>query len=184
MRIYSQAEQYPWRIKHAVPEDVSRQWAVDALRSITRQNEQRPFEKAPDDFGATIRHHPGDGPTSGYMVSQPGTEDDETPFSRVHPKDIERYVTEHKDLINEPDNFYGSWVSPRDDRSPDTPYLFQDVSRNYADPWEAARAALAGEQYGIYDLDRPQPTYVSTPDMVNQAVQSGIQARRRARRHR
>jgi hypothetical protein len=166
--------------KLAIPDEITPQWAVDALRSITRQNQEAPYEKQPDDFGTTIRHYPGDAPDSGIMVSLPGTEDSETPMGRVHPNDIRDYVEKHKDLINEdPDNFYGAWAAPRDDRPDGNMHLYQDISRNYDDPWEAARSALSTDQIGVYDLD--QGAYVPTPDMVNRAVQPGIHARRRRR---
>ena len=165
-RITTAREQYdmlgPWR-KEAVPANPSAQWGADVKRHIDQNG----------GWGVTMREHPGDAPTSGYMVSHPGER--EQSRSRLDPSSIRRFVHDKADLINShPDNYYGGWEA---DRTPESghggqPGWYHDVSRNVQDPWEAGGMALRNQQQAVYDLDHDQE--VPTPELANMATHPGI----------
>lgn len=138
------------------------QWGADAMRFLDKNPE-----------GITVRQHPGDAPSSGFMVSHPGEE--EISRSRLDPHSMRDFVEEHGDQIEEPDNYYGGWSAPRTQK-PEQPGWYHDVSKNVQDPRDAAEMALRNKQQAVYDLDHDEE--VSTPEMVNRATSPGIHARR------
>ena len=147
----------------AVPKHPDAQWGADVKRHIDQQG----------GWGLTMKEHPGDAPTSGFMVSHPGER--EVSRSRLDPHSIRDYVSDRADLINsDPDNYYGGWEA---DRTPESgkggqPGWYHDVSKNVQDPRDTAELALKNNQQAVYDLDHDEE--VSTPDMVNRATSPGI----------
>ena len=137
------------------PTKPSAQWGADVMRYL---------DKNPG--GVTVRDQIGDAPTSGYMVSHPGAEQEQS-RSALTPQQIREHYDRNFDLINEtPGNDYGGWDAPRTPGSGKggQPGWYHDVSQNIKDPAAAADAAVSGNQQAVYDLDNDQE--VSTPDMV------------------
>ena len=137
------------------PKRPSAQWGADVMRHL---------EKNPD--GITVRDQVGDNPTSGFMVSHPGVEGEES-RSRLDPHKIRDYYEHNFDLINQDSgNGYGGWDAPRTPESGHggQPGWYHDVSQNIHDPGAATDAAVSGNQQAVFDLDNDQE--VSTPDMV------------------
>lgn len=149
--------------KEAVPANPSAQWGADVKRHIDQNG----------GWGLTMRDHPGDAPTSGFMVSHPGER--EQSRSTLDPHSIRQFVHDKSDLINShPDNYYGGWEAPRTEESGKggQPGWYHDVSRNMQDPHDAADMALRNKQQAVYDLDHDEE--VQTPDLVNRATHPGI----------
>jgi len=147
----------------AVPKHPDAQWGADVKRHIDQQG----------GWGLTMKEQPGDGPTSGFMVSHPGEREESR--SRLDPHSIRDYVGDKADLINsDPDNYYGGWEAPRTEESGKggQPGWYHDVSKNVQDPRDTAETALKHNQQAVYDLDHDEE--VSTPDMVNRATSPGI----------
>ena len=143
--------------RQAVPADPSAQWGADAERMLTHQ--QYP--------GITVKENPGDQPTHGIMVSLPHQE--KTNPSLPSSQQVRDYVHEHHDLINsDPENYYGGWEGTQDGH----PRWFNDVSHHYTDPWEAAQAAVSGNQLGVYDYDDPRGE-INTPEFFNDQIAKG-----------
>lgn len=141
-RIETQRDQWPHRT--ATPEHLDRKWKNDVMDAVMRS--------APDNsgqHGITFRDHPGDGPTTGYMVSLPKSEGHEQhhPMDELSGKTLGDYGDRERKVINrDPRNSQGGWEQDRD--------WYNDVSRNYGDLWHADKDAYQGEQKAIYDLDR------------------------------
>jgi hypothetical protein len=133
--------------------DPDAQWGADAMRSIT--NQEYP--------GITVHDNVGDAPGSGYMVSRPGYEQDQS-YSRLQPQDIRDYVTKNQDVLAHPDNYYGGWEE--DGR------WYHDISRNITDPEEATLDAIDGGQQAVYDLNQDKPVW--THEMLDQIRSPGI----------
>lgn len=165
-------------IKNAIPErlrgkswEESPDWATDVWEHVMRN---------PD--GMTFKDSPGDGPTSGQMVSYPKHEVEEViPFHMLLPEDIhEHFVTQHGDRINSrDDNFAGGWTSgppPFDPNDPKDvekwgphgpgphPHYYLDVSRNEDDPHTMTGEAFRHKQDGIFDLNPGGKGYIDTPE--------------------
>lgn len=139
------------------PTKPSAQWGADVMRHL---------DKNP--WGVTVRDQIGDAPSSGYMVSHPGAEDEQS-RSGLTPQKIREHYDRNFDLINDtPGNSYGGWDAPRTSESGKggQPGWYHDVSQNIKDPAAAADAAVSGNQQAVYDLDNDQE--ISTPDMVKQ----------------
>lgn len=112
------------------------QWNNDAMRATTHQEHP----------GLTMHDIPGDEPHSGFMVSEPGSEEHES-FSRLVPHDIGDYYDRHQNQIHgHPDTYYGGWE--------DNGEYYQDVSDNVKDPWQAAQRGEKDHQLAIYDLNQ------------------------------
>lgn len=153
--------------KMSIPENVDEDWEGRVWNHIMRH---------PD--GATFRDEPGDGPTDGYMVSLPGTEE-KIPFYMLMPEDVGDFARDNADEINRPGNGMGTWSSPVPGGESEAPHLYMDVSHNHDDSWEAAQAATEGDQIGIYDLTHPdynpkdRTRYVDTPQFVHDQIAKG-----------
>lgn len=153
--------------KTSIPENIDEDWEGKVWNHIMRH---------PD--GATFRDEPGDGPTDGYMVSLPGTEE-KVPFYMLTPEDVGDFARDNADDLNGPGNNMGTWSSPVPGSSSAAPHLYMDVSHNHDDSWEAAQAAQAGDQIGIYDLTHPdynpqdRTRYVDTPQFVHDQIAKG-----------
>jgi hypothetical protein len=153
--------------KTSIPENIDEDWEGRVWNHIMRH---------PD--GATFRDEPGDGPTDGYMVSLPGTEE-KIPFYMLTPEDVGDFARANADDLNGPGNNMGTWSSPVPGSSSAAPHLYMDVSHNHDDSWEAAQAAQAGDQIGIYDLTHPdynpedRTRYVDTPQFVHDQIAKG-----------
>jgi hypothetical protein len=160
----------------SIPENVDEEWEGRVWNHIMRH---------PD--GATFRDEPGDGPTDGYMVSLPGTEE-KIPFHLLMPEDVGDFARDNADDINAPGNGMGTWSSPVPGGPSKAPHLYMDVSHNHDDSWEAAHAATEGDQIGIYDLTHPdynpedRTRYVDTPQFLNDQIAKGG-SRNRGRRN-
>lgn len=105
--------------------------------------------------GYTIRERPGDAPTSGTMVSLPraeGHEENDIDADAITGDDVANYQTRKWDVIQgHPGNSGGGWAN--DQPPAGDGKFYQDVSRNFADPWDAAGFAMGGDQDSVYDLD-------------------------------
>ncbi len=133
MRIWTQAEQYATRIAALTDED-----KAELVRRFR------------EDGGYTFRHHPGDGPTDGFMVSLPGAEE-VSPADEFTGEKADDFHQRHQDLINShEDNYDGNW------NDEDHNHAYQDVSRNFSDLWEAVEQGNgrndAEAQHGIYHI--------------------------------
>jgi GNAT superfamily N-acetyltransferase len=123
--------------------------------------------------GFTMRDRPGDGPTSGTMVSLPrseGHEESGLTRDQVNGDNQADYMDRKWDKIHEPNNYGGGW----DEKGK----WYNDVSKNFKDPWEAAGYAMKGQQNGVYDLDGyydkdGKPTDVETPQFFHDQIAKG-----------
>jgi hypothetical protein len=85
------------------------------------------------------------------MVSIPGHEKT-VPTSSITSDDISEFATskEHKAVLNKRDSNLGTWNTGKD--------VFLDVSRRYPDTTSGAQAArsaaMRGDQFAIYNVDR------------------------------
>lgn len=101
--------------------------------------------------GYTVNLQTGKIPTTGTMVSIPGHEKT-VPTSSITPTDISDFATskEHKDVLNKRNSNLGTWNTGEE--------VFLDVSRRYPDTERGARsarsAAMRGDQFAIYNVDR------------------------------
>lgn len=128
--------------------------------------------------GYTLRDKPGDGPTSGTMVSLPRAEGHEEafPVRGLSGDAVADYVDRKWDPVHEhPDNFAGGWANTGEGGDDQ---FYQDISRNYSDPWEAAGDAMKGGQLGVYDLDGyythdHSPSAVDTPSFFHDQIAKG-----------
>ena len=169
-------------IKRSIPDrlrgksyEESPEWATDVWEHVMRN---------PD--GMTFKDNPGDGPTTGQMVSYPKKEVEEVvPFYMLLPEDLhQHFVTDHGDRINSrADNMAGGWTSgppPFDPEDEDDvrkwgphgpgpgPHYYMDVSRNEDDPHTMMGEALAHGQDGIFDLNPHGKGYLDTNDAFHQ----------------
>ena len=126
--------------------------------------------------GFTFRNKPGDGPTSGTMVSLPREEGHEEvmDFSkgqRPTPENMQDRINRKDEVVqSDPGNYHGGWE--------EEPGFYHDISRNFQDPWEAAGYALKGKQKGVYDLDghfdqHGEPSSVDTSRFLNDWMAKG-----------
>lgn len=96
--------------------------------------------------GFTVHDHFGDSPRSGYMVSISPATEKVIPLASVTAQDIADYRNAHKDLLADPDNYFGAWVWEGN--------VYLDISRNVRDRDEALALGRRYNQLGIYDLAR------------------------------
>lgn len=101
-----------------------------------------------DTGGYTFGEEFGDAPTSGYMISLPGTEE-RRPTDTVTPATEDDYHKRHWDqLRDDPDLSQGGWDNK------DT--FYTDLSRNDTDLYRTVGDAVTTDQLGIYDLNQEQ----------------------------
>lgn len=90
----------------------------------------------------------GEAPSSGYMISQPGTEE-RRPTDTVTPHTEEDYHKRHWDeLAADPDAHQGGWG--------DKGTFYTDISRNDPNLWRTIGDAVTTDQLGVYDLNHHQ----------------------------
>lgn len=107
-----------------------------------------PVMKSVADTGGYSIGDAGESPTSGYMISLPGTEE-RRPTDTVTPATEGDYHKRHWDRLREdPDLYQGGW----DDE--DT--FYTDLSRNDDNLWRTIGDAVTTDQLGIYDLNHHQ----------------------------
>jgi len=170
--ILTQAEQYPWRVaaegpslaerfQRAVadpgyPIDDEMRDHIDWLHNLVKQHRQEFGKQASyDEFGealmrflrehggTTFREMPGDGPTSGYMVSQ--TPDNRHPAETFHPDQVKQYRDEHREhLQGNPDEYVGVWEQPDG--------VYNEISKNHRDYLDAIGDAYDRDQIALHDL--------------------------------
>ncbi len=101
--------------------------------------------------GYTVNLQTGKIPTTGTMVSIPGHEKT-VPTSSITPTDISDFATskEHKDVLNKRNSNLGTWNTGEE--------VYLDVSKRYPDTPRGTRAArsaaMLGDQFAIYNVDR------------------------------
>lgn len=101
--------------------------------------------------GYTVNLQTGKTPTTGTMVSIPGHEQTVS-TSSITSDDISDFATskEHKDELTKRNSNLGTWNTGED--------VFLDVSRRFPDTSKGARAArsaaMRGDQFAIYNVDR------------------------------
>lgn len=124
--------------RRAVPEHPSRKYLDDLMKHI----------EGNDWGGMTIKEMPGDGPTSGYMVSLHGREE-KIPLDELSGQHLLDYMHRHHDDINsDPENYLGGW---RDGQN-----WYSDVSHHHSRDkglFPAARDAFQNRQLALYDID-------------------------------
>jgi hypothetical protein len=64
--------------------------------------------QGPEGGGFTFSTQTGKAPTSGYMVSEAGSERT-IPSPMIHPHDLHRYAAEHVQGLSKPNRFFGGW---------------------------------------------------------------------------
>lgn len=135
-RIESQADQWPRRV--AVPQHPDRQW-LDKLMQHIEDNGWA---------GMTIKENPGDGPSSGYMVSLKGMEDS-FPLDDLSGQKLKEYIQKHHPDINaDPETYFGGWQEGN--------RWYNDVSQRHDHDrglWPAATDAYRNDQLALYDID-------------------------------
>jgi len=152
------------RISSAPPGHFDDKWKSDTMDTINHPQ---------TGGGFTMRDRPGDGPTSGTMVSLPraeGHEESGLTRDQVNGDNQADYMDRKWDKIHEPNNYGGGW----DEKGK----WYNDVSKNFKDPWEAAGYAMKGDQAGVYDLDgyydpQGKPTDVETPKFFHDQIAKG-----------
>lgn len=107
--------------------------------------------------GFTVDLKTGAEPTTGTMVSIPGYEKP-VPTAELTPESVISYGEQPatKELLSSPDMFLGTWRSSDDPEIGDAAFL--DVSKNYSDSpagaQAARKAAMEGDQWALYNIDR------------------------------
>lgn len=128
--------------------------------------------------GFSFRNRPGDGPTSGTTVGRPKSEGHEEhyPFGELSPDKLHDRINDKREVIeSDPDNLNGGWKHTKPDKSQD---WYNDVSKNFKDPWDAAGYAVGGDQKSVYDLDgyydhEGDPADVITPSFLHDQIAKG-----------
>lgn len=167
-RIESQREQWAlWRT--AIPRQPDRQFLHRMMDAI----------EGDDWKGITLRDQPGDGPTSGYMVSLPGMER-AIPMDELSGASLGDYldeVNDNPDYVPHPDDHYGGWHENDDDGD----LWYNDISRNIGDSYDTARAAVDWKQKAVFDTSKRDPhgnaldsAYVYTGPLVNSGPGSAL----------
>ena len=101
--------------------------------------------------GYTVNLQTGQKPTTGTMVSIPGHEHTVRTDS-ITSDDISDFATskEHRGVLTQRENNLGTWNTGED--------VYLDVSHRYPDTTRGARAArsaaMRGDQFAIYNVDR------------------------------
>ena len=120
--------------RQAVPKNPSRQ----ELHKIMEAIEDSDWE------GITLNKRPGDGPTSGYMVSPPNRERSH-PIDELSGEKLQEYFAD-----SPPEANYGGWRENDDDGD----LWYHDNPVNIQDSYDAARAAVDWKQKAVFDNDK------------------------------
>ena len=102
--------------------------------------------------GFSIHTETGKEPTSGYMVSQRGTEQAIPPHEEATPEHLENYVQVHQTELAQRAKYFGGW------HDPDSHEKDLDISKRYANSetgHKVARVAMMkNDQKSLYDLNK------------------------------
>jgi hypothetical protein len=106
--------------------------------------------------GYTVDLKTGQEPKTGTMVSIPGHEVP-VPMDKFSEKDVQDFVTpKRQNVLKEPGMHLGTWRSDSDTNIGDAAYL--DISKKFPDTGAGARqarqAAMGGDQWALYNIDR------------------------------
>lgn len=164
MKIQTQAEQYPHRV------------ALFQRSALTDEEKAELARQFHEEGGYTFRHHPGDGPTDGFMVSLPDAEEI-SPADEFNANKAGDFHERREPLLqSHKDNYDGNW----NDREHNNAY--QDVSRHLTDLWDAVAQGRgkndAEAQHGIYHL--PSGVTFSPLEFSYNGTPGFTMARRRA----
>lgn len=115
--------------------------------------------------GFTAHAVTGDEPTTGVMVSLPGTEHMTTPASATKPSAIPGYVNRNRESLSRPDVYLGGWKPESDEfttldrsqRFAGKPEVAAKYGQDVADI-DAVTSALdmgiSRDQFAVFDLKR------------------------------
>jgi hypothetical protein len=141
-----------------------------------KYNPEEVVEKTKDQ-GFTVQPDTGDVPTSGTMVSIPGHEQP-VPIDELTSQKVESFVENpsRSHLFSNPSMYLGTWRSS--DYGFDAGVL--DVSKNFKDTPEGSRqarsAAMSGDQWAIWNLDRGVPEVnLAKPEVRQKVLGHGIE---------
>lgn len=98
------------------------------------------------DGGFSIHTETGHEPSTGYMVSQAGTE--QAHHGDVTSQHLMQYAGTHANTLREPDAYMGGWHNPK------TGEKDLDVSHRFVDHGEAHKEMFRQDQDALYDLDK------------------------------
>jgi hypothetical protein len=108
----------------------------------------------------------GQDPVTGYMVSPyPERSDGSYTVETLTPEALARYVTQHRDLLQQPDHYFGGWHDPA------TGQIFLDVAIRTETAELAEMLALRYDQIAYFDLQAGRSV------TVNRAASSGGQVK-------
>ncbi len=145
--------------------------AVSVLRQasplLNDDQKRRLMQLIEETGGYTTRGDLDEHPAPGTMVSLPASQGHEEilPTSTVNGENQDDYLKRKQDMMqNNPDLWGGGWD--------DSGTFYNDLSQNYDDPWEAAHAAIIGEQLGVYNTDMYDDA-VSTQKFFNDQIAKG-----------
>lgn len=97
--------------------------------------------------GFTFHDRPGDGPTSGYMVSTHPDREEIIPLDEMSPEDVAKFKENNVDLFQgHPENYLGGWANQ------DNQKFYLDVPQHDPRLWGAVDTALDNDELAIYDL--------------------------------
>ena len=96
------------------------------------------------DGGFTFRNAPGDGPTSGYMVSTNPESERVIPTATLTPQAVRDYINEFGGTLNSSDKYIGGWD--------DGGNFYLDISTHVQDKEEAIELAKQYNQLAIWDI--------------------------------
>lgn len=97
--------------------------------------------------GFTFHDRPGDGPTSGYMVSTHPDREEIIPLDEMSPEDVAKFKENNVDLFQgHPENYLGGWANQ------DNHKFYLDVPQHDPRLWGAVDTALDNDELAIYDL--------------------------------
>ena len=142
-------------IKKSIPEAPrDRQWSRDLLDHIQKQEYP----------GHSTRHLPGDGPTSGFMISRPEHAGKPYPYAEVTPERLDSYADEVEGVVNDSGvDSMGGWEEDG--------LWYDDVSENDLNPWSAATKANDREEKAVWDHN--QGKSIPTDEMMYQTHWGG-----------
>lgn len=119
--------------------------------------------------GITVDPRTGEEPKTGTMVSIPG-HDKIVPINEFSESDVTTFVTpERKRILNTPEMHIGTWRSSDDEHLGDSAFI--DISKRYPDTGvgarEARQAAMMGDQWALYNIDRNKvESNITKPEVV------------------
>jgi hypothetical protein len=119
--------------------------------------------------GYTVNLNTGEEPKTGTMVSIPGHEVP-VPIDKFSDKDVKDFSnSERMNILKKPEMHMGTWRSADDKTIGDAAYL--DISKRFEDnpsgASEARTAAMQGDQWALYNIDRKMfEKNITKPEVV------------------